>query len=263
VSCDKVEPPYIENPVIIDTNNNEGTKRVLIEEFTGHLCPNCPEAAHITKVLENNYPGKITVIAIHAGNFAIPISPNYMTDFRTSAGNILNNSFGVYTYPSGMVDRISVLGSQLISPNDWGNIVNERLARQLQIDLKITSQYNENNRSFQCRVEAKTLDVITNPLMLVALFTEDSIIDYQKNNNPLYGPTPDIPNYTHNHVLRDCITNVWGDTLCDNCIVNNVYYKNYSFEIPNNWNADFVNLVVYCYDSATQEVLQVIEKRIK
>ncbi len=50
VSCDKVEPPYIENPVIIDTNNNEGTKRVLIEEFTGHLCPNCPEAAHITKV---------------------------------------------------------------------------------------------------------------------------------------------------------------------------------------------------------------------
>lgn len=54
-----------------------------------------------------------------------------------------------------------------------------------------------------------------------------------------------------------------GDTLCDNCIVNNVYYKNYSFEIPNNWNADFVNLVVYCYDSATQEVLQVIEKRIK
>lgn len=260
--CDKVEPPYTQN-ANTDTTINNNVKRVLIEEFTGHLCPNCPEASHIAENLQQLYPGKITIIAIHSGNFANLISPNYMTDFRTEEGNILNTSFGVSTYPSGMVDRINLLGNQLISPNDWGSVVTDRLSEQLTVNISITSQYNESNRNFNCTIRTNILNTSDTPLMLVALFTEDSIIDYQKNNNPLYGSTPDIPDYVHNHVLRGSITNIWGDTICTSCLANDSYVKTYNYTLPNEWNEDNVNIVVYCYDAETQEIKQVIEQRIR
>lgn len=263
LGCDKVEPPYIQQNTNTDTTINNNVKRVLIEEFTGHLCPNCPEASHIAENLQQLYPGKITIIAIHSGNFANLVSPNYMTDFRTDEGNTLNTSFGVSTSPSGMVDRVQLLGSQLISPNEWGSIVNNRLSEQLTVNISITTQYNELNRNFNCTIKTDILNPFDNPLMLVALFTEDSIIDYQKNNNPLYGSTPDIPDYVHNHVLRGSITNIWGDTICTNCLADDSYVKTYNYTISNEWNADNVNIVVYCYDAETQEIKQVIEKRIR
>ncbi|MDI6832346.1 MAG: Omp28 family outer membrane lipoprotein [Bacteroidales bacterium] len=261
--CDKVEPPYTQQNTNTDTTINNKVKRVLIEEFTGHLCPNCPEASHIAENLQQLYPGKITIIAIHSGNFANLVSPNYMTDFRTEEGNILNTSFGVSTYPSGMVDRVQLLGSQLISPNEWGSIVNDRLSEQLIVNISITTQYNELNRNFNCTINTDILSPFDSPLMLVALLTEDSIIDYQKNNNPLYGTTPDIPHYVHNHVLRGSITNIWGDTICTNCITNDSYVKTYNYTLSNEWNEDNVNIVVYCYDAETQEIKQVIEQRIR
>lgn len=261
--CDKIEPPYTQQNTNTDTTINNNVKRVLIEEFTGHLCPNCPEASHIAENLQQLYPGKITIIAIHSGNFANLVSPNYMTDFRTEEGNILNTSFGVSTYPSGMVDRVQLLGSQLISPNEWGSIVNDRLSEQLTVNISITTQYNELNRNFNCTIKTDILSPFDSPLMLVALFTEDSIIDYQKNNNPLYGSTPDIPDYVHNHVLRGSITNIWGDTICANCLANNSYEKTYNYTLSNEWNEDNVNIVVYCYDAETQEIRQVIEQRIR
>lgn len=261
--CDKVEPPYIQQNANTDTTINNNIKRVLIEEFTGHLCPNCPEASHIAENLQQLYPGKITIIAIHSGNFANLISPNYMTDFRTEEGNILNTSFGVNTYPSGMVDRVQLLGSHLISPNEWGSVVTDRLSEQLTANISITTQYNESNRNFNCTIKTNILSTFDNPLMLVALLTEDSIIDYQKNNNPLYGLTPDIPDYVHNHVLRGSITNIWGDTICKDCIANDSYIKTYTYTLSNEWNEDNVNIVVYCYDAETQEIKQVIEQRIR
>ena len=261
--CDKVEPPYTQQNTNTDTTINNNVKRVLIEEFTGHLCQNCPEASHIAENLQQLYPGKITIIAIHSGNFANLVSPNYMTDFRTEEGNILNTSFGVNTYPSGMVDRVKLLGSQLISPNEWGSIVNDRLSEQLTVNISITTQYNELNRNFNCTIKTDILSPFDSPLMLVALFTEDSIIDYQKNNNPLYGSTPDIPDYVHNHVLRGSITNIWGDTICANCLANDSYEKTYNYTLSNEWDEDNVNIVVYCYDAETQEIKQVIEQRIR
>lgn len=162
-----------------------------------------------------------------------------------------------------MVDRVQLLGSQLISPNEWGSIVNDRLSEQLTVNISITTQYNELNRNFNCTINTDILSPFDSPLMLVALFTEDSIIDYQKNNNPLYGSTPDIPDYVHNHVLRGSITNIWGDTICANCLANDSYEKTYNYTLSNEWDEDNVNIVVYCYDAETQEIRQVIEQRIR
>jgi len=52
-SCDVIEGDYM----TVGTNNPDDTtsfvKKVLIEDFTGHRCPNCPSAAAELEALEN------------------------------------------------------------------------------------------------------------------------------------------------------------------------------------------------------------------
>ncbi|MFA5783227.1 MAG: hypothetical protein WC868_13255, partial [Bacteroidales bacterium] len=90
-SCDKINPPYIENT----TNNNTGdtVKKVLLEEFTGHQCPNCPQGAIIAQQLKAIYGEKLILISIHAGDFAEPGTGEFAYDFRSSTGNDINSFF--------------------------------------------------------------------------------------------------------------------------------------------------------------------------
>ena len=58
--CDKIDAPYLEKPVINDTTDtNTYVQKVLIEDFTGHRCGNCPRAHEALKALEDLYGSKI------------------------------------------------------------------------------------------------------------------------------------------------------------------------------------------------------------
>ena len=68
-ACDKIEGPYIINS---DSYVNPD-KKVLVEDFTGHLCPNCPDAARELEAIHDIYPGQIISMAIHVSkSFARP-----------------------------------------------------------------------------------------------------------------------------------------------------------------------------------------------
>ena len=49
ISCDIEEGPYIAD---YDSYVNP-EKKVLIEDYTGHLCPNCPEAGREIKAIQD------------------------------------------------------------------------------------------------------------------------------------------------------------------------------------------------------------------
>ena len=80
-SCDIVETPYMNNENIntIDTNSNSYVKKVLIEDFTGHKCPNCPQAANEIKAIQDIYGDQVIAIAIHTSSFERPNNPNQAT----------------------------------------------------------------------------------------------------------------------------------------------------------------------------------------
>ena len=77
-SCDKISTPYAlaKHGNIVDTLVDLDTatqvKRVLLEDYTGHTCQNCPAAAAIAHNQEAVYNGKLIVLAVHAGYYALP-----------------------------------------------------------------------------------------------------------------------------------------------------------------------------------------------
>jgi thiol-disulfide isomerase/thioredoxin len=90
-SCDVIEEPFDKD---FDFTPDHNSPKILIEDFTGHLCVNCPKGAEKYHDLQMLYPDKILVVGIHGGGFAKPTiddSPDakYTNDFRTSVGNEL------------------------------------------------------------------------------------------------------------------------------------------------------------------------------
>src|SRR5688572_579237 len=118
-ACDKVSPPYKETVAAAT-----GSRKVLVEDYTGHKCGNCPRASTTIYDLKATYGDNLIIMAIHAGQFATTLpagAPYYTYDFRTPEGNELDTDFGISTAgnPNGMVNRRVVDGSIIISSTKW------------------------------------------------------------------------------------------------------------------------------------------------
>ena len=67
-------------------DTTEVVKKVLIEEFTGVRCVNCPQGSAEIENLLSIHGDKLVAISIHAGFFAPPY-PESLYDLRTPDGD--------------------------------------------------------------------------------------------------------------------------------------------------------------------------------
>ncbi|NVN94586.1 MAG: Omp28 family outer membrane lipoprotein [Bacteroidetes bacterium] len=258
-SCDKVDEPYTSPVPAKDWYG----KRILIEDYTGHKCPNCPSAAIIATNLKELYGDKIVVIAIHAGYFATPSSPNFPEDFRTTAGTEWDNFFGISNVgnPNGLINRVGFpTTTHVINPNAWAAKTGSILTEIPEVDIDITTSYSNSDRKLIGQVKTKFLKTTKKKLKLQIVITEDSIIAPQQNANTL------VTNYVHCHVLRGDVNGKWGIDLTDgqtNTPINTELSQNILFALDPIWESKHCTVVAFVYDADTYEVLQVAEKHIE
>lgn len=275
-ACDKVEGPYTEGPTGGQTGGEtpgevEDTvkiKKVLIEEYTGHLCSTCPNAGLVLHDLKELYGIQLTIIAVHSGHNAALASPNYMTDFTTTVGNDLNVFFDVGDMaPLGVVNRRKFNNNSYypIDREAWGPAIAEVLAEEQQAKIKIEKTYNNVDSIVNVTAKLEFFSEISDPINLSVYVTEDSVIAYQKNNNATIGPTPEIPNYAHMHVLRGALNNTWGDEVLATGSSNGLKItKTIQGKLPNKVkDVNNVNLVVFLHNANTKEIIQVEEVKLK
>ena len=85
----------------------ESRRVVLLEEFTGVQCTNCPAAAKVAQSLLSEYPDNLVVVGLHGrntGDFGKPFENEQ--DFRISDVEAYYDEFGPTDgYPCGMVNR--------------------------------------------------------------------------------------------------------------------------------------------------------------
>jgi len=82
------------------------TKTAVLEEFTGIHCGYCPDGHKIANGLATSNPGKVVLINIHSGGYAVPAGNEL--DLRTAEGNSINSWTNVSGYPAGTVQRTDV-----------------------------------------------------------------------------------------------------------------------------------------------------------
>lgn len=254
--CDTIEPPYTTGPGNGHNGNGDSVRKVLLEEFTGHHCPNCPEASLLAKELQAHYGDRLIIVSVHAGWFARVDDPPFDTDFTTPTGDELNTHFGVSQNPIGMVNRTPYAGGVLLSPSAWGEAIEQVIGTSPAVSIALSVEYDAASRQITMETEVEALATTDTSLYLSLYIKENGIVSAQRTNDDSY-PSGIIEAYEHNHVLRMGVNGTWGDQLAEAPFLQgDAVQKSYSVTLDQDWDPHNCTVVAFVYDASTLEVLQ-------
>jgi hypothetical protein len=241
----------------------EGSRNVLIEDFTGHRCNNCPQAAEIIHDLQETHGSRVVAIAIHASEFFagpinLPDGP-YSSDYRTSVGTDWDAEFLISNFglPGGMINRQNDGGVFALGREQWDQKMTEALEPEPEALVDITHTYDSVTRLIDATIEISALTDLDNaPYKLTVVLTEDSIVDWQQDNR--LEPNPDIEDYVHNHVLRASFNGTWGDNIGGGnaLTAGQAASSNQTLTLDAEFVDRHCNIVAFIYRDDTKEVIQ-------
>ena len=228
-----------------------GAKNVLIEDFTGQRCINCPLATNTISTLQASFGhDRVIPVAIHGGDLTLAAP----TGLANAIGNTYTAERGVTSKPKGEVDRTG----QLLDQEKWGTTVLERIAMTAHVKLDVENiALDADTRELSFNVNAAA-DLTGAQGLLQVWLTESHIIKSQAT--PDHNRYPYDLNYEHNHVLRACVSAKDGDAL--SLAAGGSDTRTYKYILDADWVADNMSVVVIAYNAA-QGVLQVIEQPVK
>lgn len=264
ISCDEITPPYKHsNP---PPPPDSGMKKVLLEDYTGFRCGNCPRAHDIATDISQLYGDRVIVLAVHAGAHAITTGSRTY-NFVTPEGNEIDRHFGIgwgAGTPNGMVDREFFDGQRIIAPESWEVRVRQQLETKPKMKISITPSYNDQTREIKATINIEYLEASSSNDHLAVYFVEDSIIQYQLDDR--YKENPHILDYVHMHVLRGSMNGAWGEQLSSADISAGAKFeKSYTFTIPPNkdWKPKDMKLIAYIHDHQnTYQIWQAEEVKL-
>lgn len=269
VSCEKIDSPYVVQKGSTGPVITSATPKVLLEEFTGHRCVNCPSGHAEAKAIMALHPDSVIVISIHSGYFAEPQSSgDFTADYRTEAGNTITNEFAVDSYPSGLINRTRFNQTYLQSYPSWQEYVASELQRTALAAITLKTEWDNTARKVTIKPTVSFIEDATGIYNLCVVITEDSICSPQKNDNDQIGATPVIESYYHMHVLRGAVNGAWGESLKEeNDIASgSTFSKSYTFVLPQSWNEKQCSVVAYVsrMDDSSEKysVIQVEEAHV-
>ncbi len=226
-----------------------GGRCVLIEDFTGQDCPNCPAATAIIEQLQEQYTGDTVIaVAIHSGHFGVWDKPG-QTGLRTATGDEYYNHFNIESQPSGVIDRFG----GVLQMSAWTAATQYFLKQTAPVNLELSNQYSPISRELNIRLEAiGTQGNIKGKVQI--WLTEDGIKAYQIDGRKRRD------DYVHNHVFRAAVNGTWGEDIA--LSEGQSKSTNYQYTLPEGWNADHVSVVAFVYND-DEGVLQVTRKNIQ
>lgn len=201
-------------------------KKVLIEEFTGIKCGNCPDGHAIAKKLQLAKDGEVFVIALHAGHYSEPSADQ--VDFRTEDGNTIHDFYGASGYPSGMVNRREYNGEFVVGRSYWGRIAKEANTEIAPVNLWVDLEYDDFFEELSVIIEGYWTDdaAVDEPRLSVALL-QNNIQGFQAGSGV-------GDEYMHQHVLRDYLSDAFGDVITE-CEKGDFFTKTYKYALPEDY----------------------------
>lgn len=215
---------------------------VLMETFTSQHCSQCPQGHTYEEGAYEGLENRVAWVSHHAGfqndSYTIPASTQ------------LETLYGGSTYaPAIMFDR----DRKYSTSSDPGPVhyvgdsysMHQQLSRATSVADNIVLgftaiNYDPSTRTLQATAEGYFIadHSIDNPRLTVYL-VEDSLIGSQS-----YG-TGTHSDYRHDHVLRACLTDGWGDNVFSSTSAGSTFSKTVSYTLPANMRPDKCYLVAF------------------
>lgn len=242
--CDTVAPGdrLIEIPLATVRRN------VLIEEFTGQRCLNCPEATAVIKTLQNNYSAdRLIAVAIHAGPLSVNSSAG-VVGLRTPLGDTYYKKWAVPSVPKALVNR----KDGLLEREQWAARIYQEFEQATNIEILLTCQYRAHDRFLETKIKLDNLAENVQARLQLWL-VEDKITAVQQ-----FPDNKIDRDYQHYHVLRAAINGDWGTEISLQKAIPETQTFNYT--LPVDIVAENAYIVAFVYNDSG--VLQVVRKKV-
>ena len=236
---------------LIDRTKGEAVRCILVEEYSGQLCYNCPAGAAVLSELQDKFSSdSVIVVCIHANAPNFAISEPY--GFATELSEDLYLSAGRPALPSIRINR---QGTPIeFNAEIWRKTIDDALKIPNGIDMELQNIYIEEMDSIYVSVKINPL--ISDNAKLLVWLTESGIKAPQMLENK------DISqDYEHKHIFRTSMTSdvLNGDEV--ELVRNEEFIANYMLKLNKSWNPDHLEVVAFVYND--NGVLGVTKKALK
>ena len=231
-------------------------KTVLIKDFTGARCVNCPAAAEYAHNLQHQLgEDHIFIMSVHAGFLAQPLGgfPDFLTDEGTEWYNNHDSN------PLFAIDHVALTEGNTLNETQIDAPVAAALLEEQTFEIRVAPRYDEATRQLEVEVNAYALEDMDGQFYITACLVEDHIVGWQTT------PSGVDREYDFRNVFRGTINGAYGDAFNGLHVdLGETFHFNYSTEIDAAYNADECYLMVYIYDrSQGDKILQTAVKKVK
>lgn len=239
--------------VTIDPANEDYTRMVMLEQFTGQGCGYCPMGADTMKagiaMLSEADQARVIWTAHHSG-FG-------QDEYTISNSTSMNSYLGITGAPAVVIDRMETTidyrdskDATIIQPvksfvhtptgfvaEGFGDFLKSELANEGEASVNIKTHLEGNTLKVTVYGAVKEVQNIR----VTAYVQENGLVgqqyDYRKPTNEQL-----VTNYVHNHVPRAFMSVTLGDELK---LTGKVYSKTYSIEMKSAWKAANCEVVAF------------------
>lgn len=236
----------------------EFKKNVLIEDFTGQQCMNCPFAAEEIHKLQEAYGADhVIAVSVHGGSNALSETKSPQ-GLANAQGNDYVAHWGVSSFPKGWVDRMGTIDDK----EKWAASVINRSAIEPKVGIEVVSHgyMADANGVETIKLTVKVTGKQNATGKLQVWLTESNVKKYQ-----LMGDGSRNFDYIHNHVFRASISAPYGDELTVND--GETLSKDYEYQFPDfstlknktPWVPANLSIVAFYYNDS-EGVMQVVDQ---
>lgn len=242
-SCDDIN----EADRLIPVERPDVARTVLVMDFTGMRCTNCPVAAETLHNSAAKYPGSVVVVGIHAkaaGDFTLPLG----MDLTAPVADVYYNFFKPAALPSASIDGGAVLsGTELPK---WTEQIDLDVAKTAPADIMLTPAYDATTRELTVSYDVRFNEMHAEETSILLWIIENDIIGFQLTSTGLN------PEYNHNHVLRASVNGDWGEELGKGFVTEQTCSGEAKIKLDEAWNADNCQVVGFIFNTSSKAVNQ-------
>ena len=217
----------------------EAPKRtVLLEDFTGQRCVNCPTATDIIgQLLKQVGDSALIPVAIHCG--PLGFAGNATTiGLATDTGDEYYKHWKLEFQPVGLVDRRGPMNYTI-----WTMEAMADMSQNATVDLKVTATRQDNTISIDTK--ATGINNVSGKLQLWVLEDNITALQMMPDGKP-------NANYVHNHVFRKAVNGTWGEDI--SLAEGETKTVSARQDIDATWNPAQLSIVAFVYnDSGVQQ----------
>lgn len=247
-SCDdvKIEDRYepVERPNV--------SKVMLIQEFTGDLCVNCPKGAAAIHTIQEAFPGQVIAVGLHPEGGGPNTEPIGDQDFRCEEAQVMYEFYKPSGFPCAVFNGQSQSTRFALWYSDVYDIFSQMEQDGVTAKMTIAAEtiYEPANRKLKVDYTIEPTEDITQQMSVLVWIMENNIIGSQRDGNEI------VHDYVHNHVLRASLNGGWGETLPSEMNEAQLYSGSAEMTLDEKWVADNCQVVVYVFQTDTRYVEQ-------